>query len=55
MDCQEVKRIKVGRNPGINLGMSLIDTILKLKLTCFGHVVWSDGLEKMFMFGMGNG
>jgi len=26
-----------------------------MKMTYFGHVVRSDGLEKTFMFGMGNG
>jgi len=31
--------------------MSLILKVLKLKLMYFGHV---DGLQKTFMFGMGN-
>jgi len=35
--------------------MSLVHKVLKLKLTYFGHVVWSYGLEKTFMFGIGNG
>jgi len=35
--------------------MSLVHKVLKLKLTYFGNVVRSDGLEKEFMIGMGNG
>jgi len=34
----------------------VVHKVLILKLSCNGHVVfWSDGLEKTFMFGMGNG
>jgi len=33
--------------------MSLVHKVLKHKLTYFGHVVRSDGLEKTFMFGRG--
>jgi len=33
--------------------MSLVHKVLKLKLTYFGDVVRSDGLEKTFMFGIG--
>jgi len=35
--------------------MSLVYKVLKLKLLYFGRGVRSDGLEKTFMFGMGNG
>jgi len=34
--------------------MSLDARALKLKLSCFGHVIRADGWEKDFMFGMGN-
>jgi len=51
MDYEEVKHINNGRNRGRDVTGSQGIT----KLTYLGHVVRSDGLEKTFMFGMGNG
>jgi len=39
----------------IKVDMSLVHNVLKLKLTYLGHIVRSDGLEKTFSFGIGNG
>jgi len=52
MDCEEVKDINNGRNQGRDVTST---QLLKLKLTYFGHVVQSDGLEKTYTFRVGTG
>jgi hypothetical protein len=49
------KRTNVSIKDQIQVSSALSDTVLRHKLSNFGHVVRADGLEKSVMLGMGEG
>ena len=49
LDCKEIQPV---HSKGVSPGCSLEGLMLKLKLQCFGHLIWRvDSLEKTLMLG----